>query len=94
VSAPIQFQPTCDVTQGGVLLALPALLAVGLLRYTPEMYQLTAGFYGIDSIFVLLALMALARISLWNSCAIKLRGNGANSWVWTESPKCAPCGRS
>jgi hypothetical protein len=48
--------------QGGVLLALPALLAVGLLRYTPQMYQLPNGFYGIDSIFLLLGLMALARI--------------------------------
>ncbi len=61
-SAPIQFQATCDVTRGGVRLALPALLAVGLLRYTPPMYQLPKGFYGIDSVFLLLALMALARI--------------------------------
>ena len=61
-SAPVEFQATCDVTQGGVLLALPALLAVGLLRRTPEFYQLPNGFYGIESIFLLLALMALARI--------------------------------
>ena len=61
-SAAIQFQPTCDVTRGGALLALPALLAVGLLRYTPPMYELPKGFYGIDSIFLLLGLMALARI--------------------------------
>jgi hypothetical protein len=37
-------------------------LATGLLRYTEQMYQLPNGFYGIDSIFLLLALMALGRI--------------------------------
>jgi Transposase protein len=54
-SAPIEFQTAWDVPQGGVLLALPALLAQGLLRYSPEMYHLPGGFYGIDSIFLLLA---------------------------------------
>jgi len=61
-SAPIRFQPAWDVTQGGVLAALPALLASGLLRYSSPLYQLPAGFYGLDSIFLLLSLMALARI--------------------------------
>jgi hypothetical protein len=61
-SAPIRFEAARDVPQGGVLLALPALLAMGLLRYTPAFYTLPRGFYGIDSIFLLLALMALARI--------------------------------
>jgi transposase-like protein len=60
--APVEFEAAWDVAQGGVLLAVPALLAAGLLRYTPQMYQLPNGFYGIDSIFLLLALMALARI--------------------------------
>ena len=61
-SAPIEFQATCDVAQGGVLLALPALLAAGLLRCTARLYQLPKGFYGIESLFLLLGLMALARI--------------------------------
>lgn len=61
-AAPIEFQATCDVAQGGVLVALPALLAAGLLRYSSELYHLPQGFYGLESIFLLLALMALARI--------------------------------
>ena len=60
--APARFQAACDVPKGGVLLALPALLAVGLLRHTAALYTLPNGFYGIVSIFLLLALMALARI--------------------------------
>ena len=35
---------------------------MGLLRHTRQFYQLPKGFYGIESIFLLLALMALARI--------------------------------
>ena len=62
-AAPIQLEAAGDVAQGGVLGALPALLAMGLLRYTPEFYTLPKGFYGIESIFLLLALMALARLS-------------------------------
>ncbi len=61
-SAPIQFECAQDVSQGGVLWALPALLATGLLSFTQQFYALPKGFYGIDSIFLLLALMALARI--------------------------------
>ena len=61
-AAPILFQAARDIPEGGVLLALPALLAVGLLRHSTELYALPKGFYGLSSVFVLLALMALARI--------------------------------
>ena len=61
-SAAVEFEPARDVARGGVLLAAPSLLATGLLRHTAAIYQLPAGFYGIESIFLLLALMALARI--------------------------------
>jgi transposase-like protein len=61
-AAPLEFAAAQDVPEGGVLLALPALLAMGLLRHTSELYRLPPGFYGITSIFLLLALMALARI--------------------------------
>src|ERR1700728_3067956 len=61
-SAPAEFETALDVPRGGVLLALPALLSTGLLRYTGALYSLPNGFYGIDSIFLLLALMALSRI--------------------------------
>jgi hypothetical protein len=59
--APAEFEAASDVAGGGVLAAVPALLAQGLLR-RPASYQLPQGFYGIDSIFLVLALMALARI--------------------------------
>lgn len=51
-----------DVPNGGVLLALPALIAVGLLAHTARYFQLPRGFYRLDTIFLLLAFMALARL--------------------------------
>src|ERR1035437_8647787 len=61
-AAPLVFESARDVPQGGELLALPALMAVGLLRHSEE-YALPSGFYGLSSVMVLLALMALARIA-------------------------------
>lgn len=57
-----QFTTALDISSGGVLLALPALLASGLLQNLSAHFQLPKGYYGLDSIFLLLALMALARI--------------------------------
>ena len=57
-----RFDPALDVSKGGVLLALPALLACGLLRHAGKYFQLPAGFYGLKTIFLLLAFMALARL--------------------------------
>lgn len=56
------FCPCHDVSTAGVLLALPALLAVGLLTHTRRYFQLPHGFYRLDTIFMLLAFMALARL--------------------------------
>ena len=61
-SAPIEFQTAQDIPQGGVLLAVPALLAMGLIRHSMEFYALPRGYYGRSSILLLLAMMALARL--------------------------------
>lgn len=54
---------TCvDVSCGGVLLALPALLAVGLLRHTDRHFELPNGYYSLYSIFLLLGFLALSRV--------------------------------
>jgi len=57
-----QFSPALDVSGGGVLFALPALLVVGLLRHTEEHFKLLRGYYGLFSIFMLLSFMALLRV--------------------------------
>lgn len=58
-----QFQRALDVPFGGVLLALPALLALGLLEGSEEaLNRLPSGYYGLDSLLMLLAFMALGRL--------------------------------
>lgn len=48
--------------RGGVICALPALLAVGLLRHVGKFFTWTKGYYPVEAIFLSLAFMALARV--------------------------------
>jgi hypothetical protein len=57
-----RFEPALDVPNGGVLCALPALLAVGLLEGVERHLVLPKGYYGLDSLLMLLAFMAMARL--------------------------------
>ncbi|MGH7997591.1 MAG: putative transposase [Opitutaceae bacterium] len=83
-SAELEFVPADDVPQGGVLCALAALLTEGLLRHTRRLYALPPGFYPIESIFLVLALLALVRCpSLERTRYESPGGNGASCWAWT-----------
>lgn len=60
--AETRFETNQDVSMGGVLLALPALLANGILRHVKKHYTLPYGFYSIHQIFLTLAFMVLLRL--------------------------------
>jgi hypothetical protein len=70
------FAPALDVPNGGLLCALPALLAVGLLEGVERHLQLPKGYYGLDSLLLLLAFMALARLESIES----LRYSAPGEW--------------
>jgi len=61
-AAPIRFEAVSDVPKGGVWCALPALLALGLLRHSQESFCLPAGYYPLETIFLSVAFLALARV--------------------------------
>ncbi len=71
-----EFQAVVDVPKGGVLFALPALLAMGLLKYTEQFFKLPKGYYGLDSLLLLLAFMALTRLKSIES----LRYSAPGEW--------------
>jgi hypothetical protein len=71
-----QFVAALDVPRGGLLLALPALLALGLLETSERHFQLPDGYYGQDSLFLLLALMTLGRVGPLES----LRRQAPGEW--------------
>ncbi|MFH1605406.1 MAG: putative transposase, partial [Pseudomonadota bacterium] len=61
--APPQFAPAEAVRYGGALLALPALLARGILEAGEQTYgTLNKAFYGLRATLLILAFMALLRI--------------------------------
>ena len=51
-----------SVHNAGVLFAIPALMAQGLLKYKQVYQELSKGYYGLQSIILTLAFMALCRI--------------------------------
>jgi transposase len=58
-----EFEPSMAVANAGALVALPALLELGLLEVTESVYGcLKNGFYGLRSTALCLAFMALLRI--------------------------------
>lgn len=72
-----QFQSALDVPFGGVLFALPALLALGLLDAREDsLGTLPNGYYGLDSLLMLLAFMALGRMESMES----LRYSAPGEW--------------
>jgi hypothetical protein len=60
-AAPI-FETNTDVRSAGVLLALPSLLSNGLLKYCDQFFSLPKGYYGLQSLLMTLAFVALLRI--------------------------------
>ena len=69
-----EFIAAVDVPNGGILLALPALLGFGLIESAPEHLELPKGYYGLDSLLLLLAFMALARLDSIESLRYKAPG--------------------
>ena len=61
--APLHFEDSQDVSGGGVLAALPALMACGLLRHSGRYFKLLEGYYTLANVFILLGFMALRRIN-------------------------------
>jgi len=60
--AAICFERCDDVPKGGVLCALPVLLAVGLLRHVRQCFTWPKGYYPLETIFLSLAYLALGRV--------------------------------
>jgi len=60
--APVRFESCRDVNYGGVLCALPAMLANGLLAKAEGLLGQVRGYYTMTHVLLLLGFMALARV--------------------------------
>ena len=74
--AQARFERADDVPHGGVLCALAALLGFGLLRHAQSHFSAPKGFYPMESIFLLLAYLALGRVPSLE----QLRYHSAGEW--------------
>lgn len=74
--AQARFERADDVPHGGVLCALAALLGLGLLRHGQSHFSAPKGFYPMESIFLLLAYLALGRVPSLE----QLRYHSAGEW--------------
>jgi hypothetical protein len=81
------FQTHHDVPNAGVLFALPALLASGLLKYSDRFFKLPKGYYGLDSIFLLLAFMSLSRVKNIESLRYHAPGEWGNILGLDRAPE-------
>jgi hypothetical protein len=70
------FKAALDVPKGGVLFALSALLVTGLLEFSAGFFKLPKGYYGLDSLLLMLALTSLARVKSIES----LRHSAPDEW--------------
>ena len=61
-AAPVLFENAGNLDKGGVLCAVPALLALGLLSHSQKQLSLPAGYYPMESILLCVAFLALSRV--------------------------------
>lgn len=60
--ASVRFECCIDVSFGGVLFSLPALLSNGLLHKSEQYFQLPDGYYSLPSVLIILAFLVLLRV--------------------------------
>jgi hypothetical protein len=60
--AAIKFEYCIDVSFGGVLVSLPALISNGLLYKSDDYFELPGGYYGLNSVLIILGFLVLLRV--------------------------------